>query len=1128
MILRNGISSTLRARGRTVLFTLLILILTLALTLGMGTWAYSAALLSKMDRAYTSVALVEYMGADYPDSDVADPYARAALASLDTQAISALAGVKLWQTTDCTLASVAGYQRIQGHIPYRDYSVLECSSFVPFYEPGWVNYTSEQLPEEYLIADQKTWTAFLQTAKGSTPPDLPYYYDKTDEGFLQILVDDAGTAVVQVTPETDMPREYIYAQRDDWVCHYRYIKDGQTLFALQERIGSGKSPLFYYESETDTYRGLGQVIRSYSGICLDPLYCREYSGEFLLTLIPEQQGIQIQPGTRYVLHGYFSPDGNNHNNFILAPFYEGCEILPWQQVTDGTYHEIFDRYAEIYATANNYVRLEASSSIPALEVFQQNILRLEAGRFPQAGETDTCVVSHDIAQQLALEPGSTIDLTVLSSDMENRFQLARDGQLKPMTVVGITTANEEYSGCVWVSQGGFSSALFGYQLGTAVLDNATARQTADAIAALCGDKVRVTLYDQGYAAAAQPLQTMQATAMAVTIAAACGTVAVLLLFAYLFVGRQRETVQVLVSLGTPKGKIRLWLLSGAGLICLVATVIGAAAGGKALGSIITLAMAAAQELYVADLRFSQAAVGFVLDAVTVDSMPLWPALASGCGVFLLALSLCLVFLRMTRRQAAPKRGKQTVRVPKSGTSTALRGALRFALLSARRGGWRSGIVPSAVLVLCLLMGILAAGAQGWSDQIDALYRDTKITGLSVSTNGRQDTDLLVSADSARTLYKSGFLEDISVSIGWNYWLPQEMPAFGDGEFAVERRRLWISQQPELTALNTLEAAPEFMHGQAPEVTYLDGWDGAFLADTTYHPFPSTRTYFEMGTLLQPENQPISYPCLVSQQFLDTQGLALGEPFSVAMKYKHYTWDEELYIQLFAVGSFQQTSSDANIYVPLSFWCNPAWITGQADILTPGERVTMVFHSYEDRDKYLYNTTNFSTCVFTLQQAGQLDALRDYLTEQAFSQVGKLSKNRTTILLRDQTFVETVGGLGRYISFSRILFPVLFAVVALLGFIISWLMVNGRRMEFAILRGLGAARTRVFLSFFLEQLLLCLLGCILGCGVLLAVTGPGIAQYLAVAVFLGCYLAGCALSVLAVGKTDLMQLLSERE
>ena len=136
-------------------------------------------------------------------------------------------------------------------------------------------------------------------------------------------------------------------------------------------------------------------------------------------------------------------------------------------------------------------------------------------------------------------------------------------------------------------------------------------------------------------------------------------------------------------------------------------------------------------------------------------------------------------------------------------------------------------------------------------------------------------------------------------------------------------------------------------------------------------------------------------------------------------------------------------------------------------------------------------------------------------------------NRVTVVLNDHIFNQTVQALNRYITLGQILFPVLFILMGVLGFVVSWLMVNGRRMEFAIMRGLGASRGRVFCSFFLEQGALALLGCILG-GLVLTIAGAGWAGWLAATGFLVCYLIGCALAVLAVGRTQLMSLLSERE
>ena len=151
MFLRNGILSTLRSRGRTLLFTLLILLLTLSLSLGLGLWSYCAQTLETMDETYTSIALLEYMGEEYPDPYAADDAARQAMEQLGD--LSQVPGVQLWETTRSTMALSQGYQRPNGTIPYEDQVVLTVFQLTP--QTGKETYTLEldELPEEYLIRD---------------------------------------------------------------------------------------------------------------------------------------------------------------------------------------------------------------------------------------------------------------------------------------------------------------------------------------------------------------------------------------------------------------------------------------------------------------------------------------------------------------------------------------------------------------------------------------------------------------------------------------------------------------------------------------------------------------------------------------------------------------------------------------------------------------------------------------------------------------------------------------------------------------------------------------------------------------------------------------------------------------
>ena len=119
-------------------------------------------------------------------------------------------------------------------------------------------------------------------------------------------------------------------------------------------------------------------------------------------------------------------------------------------------------------------------------------------------------------------------------------------------------------------------------------------------------------------------------------------------------------------------------------------------------------------------------------------------------------------------------------------------------------------------------------------------------------------------------------------------------------------------------------------------------------------------------------------------------------------------------------------------------------------------------------------------------------------------------------------------MERNITMGRVMSTVLSMLIILLGFIISWLMTYSRRREFALMRGFGAKKRRVFASFFFEQAMLSFTGCLAGCAALFGLYAGGITQPLAVASYLACYLLGTAVSILMIGKTDLMELLTVRD
>ena len=247
MIARNGIRTTLRARGRTALFTALILLLTLTLALGLGMWAYCRGTLAEMDETYTSVALLEYLGQDYPDGSVADENARQAAPALDDDAIAAVDGVARWERNDRALAAMDGYLRSAGEIPYGDQAVLAVFNLIPRYD--FARLSEDQLAANYVAADFDNMTCRIHVS--------------------DLLGGDAEVPMYAFPEDVD-------AEEDTYVL-VTYFGD-TTLVTPQGRTDLWSIPgitAYIYSAASDTYQSEEKVLVGYDAIVSRCLYSLE-------------------------------------------------------------------------------------------------------------------------------------------------------------------------------------------------------------------------------------------------------------------------------------------------------------------------------------------------------------------------------------------------------------------------------------------------------------------------------------------------------------------------------------------------------------------------------------------------------------------------------------------------------------------------------------------------------------------------------------------------------------------------------------------------------------------------------------------------------------------------------------
>ena len=999
MIVRNGIRSNLRAKGRTALFMGMILVLTLGMILALGVRSYCDSALRQFDEAYRSIAVVEYMGAEYPSRDEPDPAARAAAAAIDDSALSAVPGVAGWYRDCHTLSRVEGYSRTGTDMPYKDCAVIVVTHLVPIETTG---------------------------------------------------------------------------------------------------------------------REITDRFRYYSGLVKRSLYSYTGKEDIFITILPDYFPEDPDKDGYYVLYGSFV-DGDKegiHNGlstFRTMSFPGDESISPCYQLSEGEEPpEIFFRYAEHFRTINNFVHTVVCEDLEDLWEFQQGVVYLREGRMPQGpGE---CIVSGDLAESMRLSAGMTLDLTEFASAENDRYDITLTDERQTVTVTGITNVCDDCCGYIWQQKEHAPAMLYGYRIGTAELENSRAVEAAAAMEDLMPENVRVTLLDQGYTEAVEPFLSLQSTSTNVLLLCAAGTAAVLVLFARLFVGRQTETVRILVSLGTPRRKVALWLLSGALVVAGSASLAGGLLGILGLPAVyaaIRTRISEEPEL----LRFSETLVTNVKKTEITVRTPLWPMALTIAAILLLAFLLCFLFLRIAYHGGTLRQGRSRVHVPSGKTSTFGSGAFRYAFLSVRRGGRRALLVTAVCAVLAVMVILLGGIYRGWEIRLDEALNETQLEGQVTSIDGRFFSGLAIPIRTVRELL---MLEDVGeayVSIRDVYWIPEDNP----GIVRQERLDDWIDAQAEMVWTNDLKGAKEFYFTE-PEVQWTEGWDASFLSDASYP------TIYGPYLFLEKDKKTDFYPAVVSDIFLEDHGLAPGGEFSCMIRGGGVLPDE-IPVKVRAVGVYHQTGSKGHMYLPLSAFVPPDVIFGEE--LTEGNSYQFRMGQYTDENylAFIRDYYMMETCRFTLVSASHLEETRDVLDAAGFGWPGHTGQRRTALILRDASFVKLTENLGRYLSMGKVMLTLIFGIVALLGFIISWLLISGRKQEFAVMRGFGVKKGRLFLSFFWEQALLCLLGLAIGGLSLAHFYAGGALQWLVLAAFAVCYMAGCALSVILIGKMNLMELLS---
>lgn len=1005
MIFRNSLKNIIRSRGKTTLFFLLLLSITIVLCLGLGIWVSINQFLAECNDNYTTIALLEYMGPEYPDEYVYDTGMNEAIDKIDFSQIENNENTILWDRSKRALGYIEGFERKDVYAPQKNSSVI-------------------------IVNDIGYWNSYK-----------------------------ANSAVIAQT------------------LHSNY--NGTRNMVLIET--------FDFELE----KGHTYVI----------------NGEF-------GYGATSYP---YFWPGYFKnasaiSDGHTEDKYRIEDITNKDESYTLDP------DSIFVKIARTYNVINNSISLNAVNDLSAVLQFHQQMLYMKEGRgFTEeeySNSEKVCIITDYIAKFCDFNIGDEIPISIAIKEdtpvYESYWDSTGFSHEDTYKIVGITNSTPELLSNVYIPDNeslGLTVNQIGYTLGQVVLDNEGADDFYNEISPILPDRVRLTIYDQGYSSVVEPFKKILRIAIIITITCMLVGLSVIILFGFLFVYRQREVADTMIKLGTGKWRTSRYFIFGSGIIALFAAAAGTAAGFLLSGITVKLVQENAENFIVTSKLYSISNLSIM--KVTEWSSKINPSVLiwTGIGVLVLSILSCLGFTLATFRKKN-KKNKRVRKIKRTGHSVSFTGgAIKYSVISIMRGNQRSIITPIVALTIVLFLSQLASTSDKYQKQLEDIYTNTIIDAHFTDINGRYFNDLSVEAYQLNGLKQSGLISDLVMTKFMIYKYlgksvvngePQEVdhlifPKGYPGETFFDK----ILRGPRIIFTNSINDAPEFYFSSSVETEYLEGYD-------------------ETSLTLKKNDVPY---CMVSTDFMIENDVKLGDSIRIFVQYTRDLESNILYehkkfgveIDVKVIGSYVKEGEKDNIYCQLATYYN------QELLNNPSQKIK------EQNFQYVFDSANFKI------NAENIDEAKTFMVEYGFSEVNHINMVRAFILCDDKSFNSTVDSLNQKIRHTKTLYPFLYTLVGIVALLLAYLLAVSRKKEIATMRGLGAKKNRIFMTFFTEQVILSLFGCGLGLALWRIFSGRLILNQILLAIgFIGCYFIGSAIALTIMNNSVVLSILNDEE
>ena len=792
---------------------------------------------------------------------------------------------------------------------------------------------------------------------------------------------------------------------------------------------------------------------------------------------------------------------NGRDYYAVGRFYKGQTANPWFFAEETSFREAgqtvtlppftaadageeaaaaYRQCANVKRQVNDSLRVYYTAALADYPPFHQQTIPVTTGRLFTREEYDArarvCVVSERTAGFLGLDVGDRIHLTVYASEGElyepGTWESYDEGGFE---IVGVYRDSDDYPYRVFLPDANAAKVgirpVTGYRLGHFRLQNDKVAALEQLAQPLRAYGFRVSVYDQGYAAATEPMRELML--ISVIFLGVCLLLAITVhaMQSHLFVSRQKESALTMRAMGTDKPRVVLYFLSASLLLSAVSVVLGGALGKLLEGRVMEVLKNFAAQSVERDYRFSGSRLSLTRTLAFEPSISFSVYARSAAlliaGSLLFTVAFALGSLRGERFTAGKRRFTLRLLPKRARRSSHLTGVLKYALISIRRGTVRTAAVLLLCCVTAVFFGRLTSSLDGHRAQLEAYRSNAVITGFATDYKGQLIDGLKVRSWPVKLFLETGCVSDYSVTDtvafceligisvsadGTEYALPDpRIPAIGS--FAMETLIDRLISGSRWLAASSVNGSPIFHGEKSRNIQWLDGYSDADFAG---------------GARI----------CVLPKQMMEANGITLGDTVRFLFYAPYYfTVDNFGTVDVLVVGAYNADVSKSYVFSPISYF--PA-----VDIL---ERQDESFAGF-DVDNITIRT--YDSFLFTLRSAAELDEVRQALADSGFTWVHSGDRAHPFVILEDEIYLDTTHSMERQIQYVGMLYNALYGLTGVIGFALAWLLSLSRRKELALMRAMGTQRSRILRNFTFEQLLLSSVGLALGIGLSLPV-GNGV-------------------------------------